>query len=100
MIIRVVRLSIQPEKAATFKRIFWNGYPRISTFPGCTELRLYEDADVPGCFITYSHWENAASLEAYRQSDLFRNTWEQVKPLFSEKAFAFSMRESLKPEAD
>ena len=40
---------------------------------------------------TISHWDSEAALELYRQSELFKFTWAKTKPLFEEKAQAWSL---------
>lgn len=91
MITRIVRLTLQPEKAAAFLERFNTTYPAIRNFPGCSHLRLFQDADQPHVFITYSHWDNEDCLENYRQSPLFQATWSEVKPMFAAAPVAFSM---------
>ncbi len=94
MITRIVRLTIAAEKQADFERTFWSTYPLISAVSGCTELKLFRDADLPEVFITFSKWNRAEDLEAYRNSELFKRTWDTVKPMFAAKAVAFSMVDS------
>lgn len=93
MITRIVRLTIQPEKAAAFLERFNNTYSAIRNFKGCSHLRLFSDAQQPNIFITYSHWENEEALEHYRLSALFQSTWSEVKPMFAAAPVAFSMNE-------
>jgi quinol monooxygenase YgiN len=97
MIIRIVRLSIQPEKATLFQDTFWQTYDKIRNVEGCTDLQLHRDTDAECVFITFSIWKDPSYLEAYRNSALFKQTWDQVKPLFSAKAEAFSMKREVKP---
>ena len=92
MIVRIVRLSIKPEHADEFYRLFRETYTAIRGFEGCSELQLFHDADDENLFITYSHWESEEHLNEYRQSDLFKTTWAAVKPLFSNAPQAFSMK--------
>ncbi len=94
MLIRVVRMTFQPARVGTFLDLFRASRPLIRTFPGCLHLELWQDADDPAVFCTYSHWEGEAVLEAYRQSDLFRETWAQTKPLFAARPLAFSVRQA------
>ena len=93
MIIRIVRLTIQPSKVEEFKSYFSDSYSKISSFEGCTFLALYHDVDFPNILITYSKWKSVESLENYRVSELFISTWKKVKPLFSDAPSAFSMEE-------
>jgi len=99
MITRIVRLSIRPGKETVFQSHFADVCNDIRTFPGCTHLELMRDVDEEGVFYTLSKWTSATHLEEYRKSPLFKNTWEKVKPLFSEAAKAFSMKEISRSQA-
>lgn len=88
--IRVVRLHFHSEYRQQFLELFQERKERIRHFPGCLHLELWEDQNHPAVFYTYSWWEDAAQLEAYRLSDLFGETWQLVKDWFSEKPMAFS----------
>ena len=90
MLIRVVRLTLQPEAVQAFLTHFDAASPVIRRFPGCEHLELWQDVDAPNVFTSYSHWTNLDALERYRQSDLFKSTWAKVKPLFALRTEAFS----------
>jgi quinol monooxygenase YgiN len=72
--------------------IFDNSAPLIRAFPGCIEVRLMQDYTAPNVIYTVSRWQNHESLENYRNSALFKNTWAQTKALFCEKALAYSLK--------
>ena len=63
----------------------------IRDFPGVLHLELHRDASHPNVFYTYSKWEGEAQLEAYRNSDLFKVTWAEVKNWFGARPSAFSL---------
>jgi quinol monooxygenase YgiN len=90
MLIRIVRMTFQEDKLADFHAIFDRSKQYIRTFPGNHQLDLLRDPNQPNVRITYSLWESADALEAYRQSELFRTTWAATKVLFAERAVAFS----------
>lgn len=90
MLIRIVRMTFQEDKLADFHSIFDRSKQRIRTFYGNHQLDLLRDPNQPNVRITYSLWESADALEAYRQSELFRTTWAATKLLFAERAVAFS----------
>ncbi|MEZ4700345.1 MAG: antibiotic biosynthesis monooxygenase [Rhodothermales bacterium] len=92
MIIRIVRLTLQPDAVAAFDALFAATSPTIRAFPGCRHLELLADTSAPAIRTTYSLWADEASLEAYRSSDYFRSVWRQTKPLFAEPAVAHSYR--------
>ncbi|GAB3913059.1 hypothetical protein GCM10028803_56710 [Larkinella knui] len=84
-------MTFQESKTADFLAIFEASKQKIRTFTGCRHLELLRDLDQPAVYVTYSHWESAEALEQYRQSDLFKTTWASTKPLFAERATAFSV---------
>ncbi|MBW7936092.1 MAG: antibiotic biosynthesis monooxygenase [Flavobacteriales bacterium] len=90
-LLRIVRMSFQPEQTAVFKQIFAEKYPHISRFEGCLSLRLMQDERVKNIFYTISEWQSAEHLEAYRQSALFNETWAKTKLLFDAPPKAYSL---------
>ncbi len=92
MIVRLVRLSLRPDAVDAFHALFAESSATIRQFPGCLRLELLEDIDAPAVRTTYSLWESAEALEAYRQSAYFKAVWRQTKPLFASPAVAHSYR--------
>ena len=92
MIIRIVRMHFTEPGVSEFLDIFNKNKVAIRNFPGCTHLQLLKDAEDETVFTTLSHWDNEASLEAYRKSELFGSVWGRVKTLFAERTVAFSLR--------
>lgn len=90
MIIRLVRMTLHPEARDAFLERFDASASKIRAFPGCTHLELWQGARFPNILTTYSHWESLEALERYRRSDLFRETWENVKSLFAAPPVAHS----------
>lgn len=90
MIIRIVRMTFRPENVNDFLAVFDASKHQIRAMEGCQHLELLRDADTPHVFMTYSFWTDAAALERYRQSALFRQTWAKTKILFADKPLAFS----------
>jgi hypothetical protein len=90
MIVRIVKLTFRAEEVNTFKEVLNDSKENIRAFPGVLQLQMLQSADNPCVFFTYSHWKNAEALEDYRHSDLFKRTWAKTKPLFAEKAEAWS----------
>jgi hypothetical protein len=91
MIVRIVRLSIRPEKAEEFLNHFKKINSRIAAFDGCYSLELHSALHEPHVFFTISYWQSEAHLLAYQQSDFFKETWSTVKSLFQSKAEAWSL---------
>ncbi len=90
MLTRLVRMTFQADKLPEFHVIFDRSKHHIRAFPGNRHLELLSDPANPAVRMTYSLWDSADALEAYRQSELFRTTWADTKVLFVERAVAFS----------
>ncbi len=90
MLIRLVRMTFQPQCLADFARIFDASKGHIRAFPGCHHLELLRDVQHPHVRMTRSVWESEAALTAYRQSELFRSTWAATKVLFADIPVAYS----------
>ncbi|HEY1061931.1 MAG TPA: antibiotic biosynthesis monooxygenase family protein [Daejeonella sp.] len=91
MITRVVKMTFKPESIQAFKEIFYASQKLIGSFEGCNRVDLMRDMNNECVFFTLSYWDSEEDLNSYRQSYLFKNTWSKVKPLFSEKAEAWSL---------
>lgn len=90
MITRIVQLNFQEHLVNEFLTMFDTTGPKIRAFEGCMSVELVRDKYKPYVFFTLSKWESEEALEAYRQSELFKNTWKETKALFSLPAHAWS----------
>jgi quinol monooxygenase YgiN len=91
MLIRIVRMTFRTEAVADFLQVFRASEDRIRQQPGCRHMELWQDADAPNVFCTYSHWDSAADLNTYRNSALFGEVWPATKKLFAAPPVAFSV---------
>lgn len=91
MFVRIVKLSFQPDKIATFLANFENDKNNIRNFKGCRLLELYRDKTNTNVFFTYSYWEKEEDLENYRNSELFKGIWANTKVFFNDKPEAWSV---------
>lgn len=83
-------MTLLPDDIDSFLSIFDEAEPGIRSFPGCRHLELWQDERYKNILTTYSIWDDAAALERYRQSDLFRTTWSRTRPLFAAPPIASS----------
>lgn len=79
------------EKVDEFKKVFYESQPTIESFEGCHKVDLYSDSKNDCVFYTHSLWDDEKALDTYRDSDFFKKTWSKTKPLFAEKARAYSL---------
>lgn len=91
MLVRIVKLSIDPEKVEQFTSHFEKVKQNIRNAPGNRLLELYQDKTHNNVFFTYSYWEKEEDLENYRNSELFKDVWEFTKKLFNDKPEAWSV---------
>lgn len=91
MLIRIVKLTFQPNQISEFLTIFESSKHRIRKSKGCRLLELYRDTSKNNIFFTYSYWDSELDLNNYRQSDFFKEVWIQTKVLFKEKPEAWSV---------
>ena len=91
MFTRIVKMKFEKEKIPAFLANFETVKEKIRNFPGCTFLELYKDKNDETIFFTYSRWNDEADLENYRNSELFKEVWSVTKPMFKEKAEAWSV---------
>jgi quinol monooxygenase YgiN len=91
MILRIVKLTFQPELVPDFMEVFEASKMAIRAFEGCHEMRLMRHTTEPHVLFTVSKWTSEAALENYRQSALFQATWAKTKVLFAGKPEAWSL---------
>lgn len=91
MLVRIVKLNFKPENISSFEQIFEESKDRIRNFEGCQHLELFQEKNEQNIFFTYSYWQDEKALEAYRNSDFFKETWAKTKSLFGGKPEAWSV---------
>ena len=91
MMIRIVKMTFEPEHIGRFQELFVGWQPLIRSFPGCRHLEMLHDVDDPRVFFTYSRWDGSEDLEAYRVSDVFAGVWPVVKTFFAAPAEAWTV---------
>ena len=89
--IRIVKMTFDPTKVDEFLANFEEAKEQIRAFEGVEHLELLNDRNTPNIYFTYSIWKGDEYLEKYRHSDLFKSVWAVTKPLFIEKAEAWSV---------
>jgi len=94
MIIRIVKLTFQPDKVSEFRKLFQDEQKKIAAFDGCHKVELWQDIESSNVFFTFSEWRDTASLNNYRKSDFFKTTWAEAKKFFAGKPLAWSVRKN------
>ena len=91
-IVRIVKMTFDPEHLDRFMSIFAERQSTIKNFEGCQHLELWQDEKDPCICFTYSIWLDEHHLNAYRFSPFFKETWTLTKALFTEKAEAWTTK--------
>ena len=91
MIIRIVQMTFREEQIDDFIALFEERKQTIKNFQGCLHLELWQDHKDKCIFFTYSMWESESSLNHYRFSEFFKDTWGKTKAMFQHKAQAWSV---------
>lgn len=92
MIKRIVLMVLKPGNEAIFLDIFDQVKSEIRSQHGCMGIELLRSMmNEETSLWTISSWQSEEDLESYRSSSLFQKTWASVKPLFSDKARAWTL---------
>lgn len=92
MIVRIVKMTFQPERVKDFLENFDANKSKIRGFEGCEHLELLKEEGREDVYFTYSYWQNVEALENYRHSQLFKGVWAFTKTLFADKPQAWSVQ--------
>ena len=89
--IRIVKMIFKEDLIPEFRSLFDEVQPKINAVNGCQGVELLQDINNPTILFTYSHWDHEDALNAYRNSELFAETWIKTKALFDGKPEAWSV---------
>ena len=62
MVVRVVKMTFQPDAVESFKEFFEARKDKIKSCEGCAYLKLWQDRIHSNILFTYSDWTNEAAL--------------------------------------
>jgi heme-degrading monooxygenase HmoA len=74
-IVRLIHVSVNPSQAADAERVWKQECaPLMIKQPGCVSEELLKCIDAPGEYISYSEWEDQASIDRYSQGAAHRKS--------------------------
>ena len=97
MIIRLVKMQFRSDSRGDFESLFLQRKDMIEKQAGCQSVKLFNDIKDNSIYFTYSIWDSQDALEDYRASAFFKETWAITKSLFTDKAKAWSVKETPMP---
>lgn len=88
MVVRFVSLRATPERQAELAEVVTTSAPVVRAVPGCRGLTILQDINDPLHYLTWSLWDSAADLEAYRRSAVYGQVWPRIRACLAERAHA------------
>jgi len=86
-------MTFKSDCIEAFKKLLSAKQDAIRNFPGCQSLEIVQGANDPQIFFTISTWDDETDLNNYRNSDLFKGTWEETKKMFDNRPFAWTTKQ-------
>ena len=69
-IVRLIYVTVKNDQVKQAVDLWKNHCaPLMIKQPGCLSEKVLECVDAPGDFISYSEWDNLASIDKYRKSE-------------------------------
>lgn len=87
---RIVKLTFDPDFVPGFLHMMEDYRERIASSEGCVSLKMLQGGPLNNLIFTYSEWTDEKHLNAYRNSELFKEVWSKTKIGFIEKPEAWS----------
>ena len=78
------------EKSAKFREHSKTIVNKISKSKGCHKVEILQDINDRNIFFSYSHWSSEEDLNNYRNSEMFKNIWGELRKMFAKKTQAWS----------
>ncbi len=94
MITRIVKMNVNVLDVKKFKDLVQAYQNKILAAQGCKQVNIMCDKKIKTKFFSYSIWESEQDLENYRNSEMFKKTWNEVKQLFSSPAQAWTVEDA------
>lgn len=88
MVIRLVNLRVAADKQAELADVLTTSHPQVRAVPGCQGIHILQDVTDPTHYVTWSAWDSAADLEAYRTSAVYAAVWPRIRACLAERATA------------
>ena len=81
-IVRLIYVSVKQDQVKEAVNLWKNHCaPLMIKQPGCLSEKLLECVDAPGEFISYSEWDNDASIDKYRTSEAHAEIQKHARAL-------------------
>ncbi|MEQ1941533.1 antibiotic biosynthesis monooxygenase [Mesorhizobium sp. VNQ89] len=83
MFVQLVHIRLKPGCVEQFLEVFRVNYEGTRAEPGNYRFDVLQDPEDENHFVIYEVFENAAAVDAHRQTEHYRRTTEGLKALMS-----------------
>jgi quinol monooxygenase YgiN len=85
MIIIRVAMNVQPENKEKFLGFLEQEALSVRGLAGCLKFNIFEDVSSEKSLLLYEEWQSLEAFNAYRTSEAFKETGQQLFPLMDGK---------------
>ncbi|GAB4282635.1 MAG: hypothetical protein Kow0068_07300 [Marinilabiliales bacterium] len=96
MITRIVKMEINEADIDSYLEKVQSVLDKIKSFDGCVSINILNDKEVSNRFFSYSTWESEEKLDAYRNSEWFKQIWSEIRQYFKSPAQAWMVVDAIR----
>ena len=85
MIIIRVKLDIKAEEIKTLLAYMKTEVQKVNAIDGCEIYAFHQNTNGSNKFLLYEEWRDMDSFDAYKNSDVFKQTMATLSPLMASK---------------
>lgn len=97
MILRIVKMEVDPQKLEIFELFMKNLSEEKAKLDGCVHHDFFCDKNYVNLFYSYTIWENLTYLKKYKKTPLFKEVVKTLKMLCSTEPSAWTVENLIKP---
>ncbi len=92
MILRVVKLKVDPRKMEAFQLFMENLHDEKLRLNGCLHFDFFNERQNPNIFYSYTIWEHEKFLKQYKKTDLFKEVVQTLRELCIDEPQAWTIQ--------
>lgn len=99
MILRVVKMEVDPNNLDPFKRFMSNLSEEKSKMDGCVHHDFFSDKNFVNVYYSYTIWENVSYLKKYKKTPLFIEVKKVLRGLCQSEPYAWTIENVFKTDS-
>jgi len=96
MILRIVKMEVDPHKIEIFNMFMNNLTDEKSRLEGCVHHDFFCDKKFINVYYSYTIWENVLNLKKYKKTPLFKEVVKTLKSLCMNEPYAWTVENLIK----